>query len=570
MRMWSLRGRAVGGALRLLGLGAALVLVALAAGNSGGAGLAQAQNFEGLEARSLSAAWQTGGDAPGQIRYVLIIVGEFKFPANIVAVNIAEEAISDFKSLGYTPVTIYWKNRDTSYVGILRGDFLCELVGNYPDWFYTRCGPSERKVFPEEIWKWLDKPSVKAIVLITHGLKSETGCEEPPAFNLKDRAIRWPEGVCLAFDKDYVILHSCCQDNETTRAFFMSLSPPGTPYPKHCDPSLRPDPCFKGHKGLGVLYADWFWQWLRFPSEGPHEGHYIPIPFGALLKMPTEDLVTLEPDVQGFDIPNSAEGPARDAFLDLARAHNALISGDEIEAIDLIGEAYCSLRAAYNAGWEAARDLADELSTISGFMEKEISSKDRLTALVPSRPRKYCTSLIAAAVDLERELEAEASPTIKDPVCQSACPYAFEGLSTYLQRFRLAFEAGEAPDILACGSGEIGWLAEGGYIIPLDAYVEKHWDKYNLGNILPRLWEAVEYNGHIYGFPQVIDSVQLIYFRKDILRELDWSEDEINALPEKVKRGEFTLDDMIEVAKQAMAAGVSSVDGFPLDQSLTI
>ena len=41
MRMWSLRGRAVKGALRLLGLGAALILLALAAGSSGQVGFGQ-------------------------------------------------------------------------------------------------------------------------------------------------------------------------------------------------------------------------------------------------------------------------------------------------------------------------------------------------------------------------------------------------------------------------------------------------------------------------------------------------------------------------------------------------
>ena len=87
MRMWSLRGRAVEGALRLLGLGAALVLVALAAGNSGGVGLAQAQNFEGFEAGSLGPAWQTGGDAPWFVQSTTVHSGSFAAQAGEIGDN---------------------------------------------------------------------------------------------------------------------------------------------------------------------------------------------------------------------------------------------------------------------------------------------------------------------------------------------------------------------------------------------------------------------------------------------------------------------------------------------------
>ncbi|HDN19742.1 MAG TPA: hypothetical protein ENF46_01435 [Candidatus Acetothermia bacterium] len=87
MRMWSLRGRAVEGALRLLGLGGALVLLALAAGNSGGVGLAQAQNFEGFEAGSLGPAWQTDGDAPWFVQSTTAHSGSFAAQAGGIGDN---------------------------------------------------------------------------------------------------------------------------------------------------------------------------------------------------------------------------------------------------------------------------------------------------------------------------------------------------------------------------------------------------------------------------------------------------------------------------------------------------
>jgi len=128
----------------------------------------------------------------------------------------------------------------------------------------------------------------------------------------------------------------------------------------------------------------------------------------------------------------------------------------------------------------------------------------------------------------------------------------------------LACKAKTGPHVFAGGHEEIAWLAAGGYIVPLDDYIAEYYEQYELGDIYDGLWDACKWKGKIWCFPQDTEA-RPVYFRKDILRAIGWSEEEIEALPEKVKRGEFTLDDMIEVAKQAMAAGVSSVDGFPLE-----
>ena len=164
-----------------------------------------------------------------------------------------------------------------------------------------------------------------------------------------------------------------------------------------------------------------------------------------------------------------------------------------------------------------------------------------------------CQNLVAAAGDLESELAAEGAPTAKiEPSCQYT---HVEDWSAYLRRFRLAFEAGQAPWIFACGHELIGELAAAGLIVPLDEYYEKYWDKYELGDIYPALIDACKYQGKIYGFPQDTEA-RPVYFRKDALRELGWSEEEIEALPQKVLNGEFTLDDMIAVAKEAVEKGL--------------
>ena len=121
----------------------------------------------------------------------------------------------------------------------------------------------------------------------------------------------------------------------------------------------------------------------------------------------------------------------------------------------------------------------------------------------------------------------------------------------YMEKLTAAFAAGEAPDIIAMKNLPV--LADGGYITALDDYVEKYKDL--LEDVYPVLWNAVKYKGKIWALPQDTEARPL-YFRKDVLRQLGWSEEEIEALPEKIRNGEITLLDLIEVAKEAMDKGL--------------
>jgi len=121
----------------------------------------------------------------------------------------------------------------------------------------------------------------------------------------------------------------------------------------------------------------------------------------------------------------------------------------------------------------------------------------------------------------------------------------------YMEKLTAAFAAEEAPDIIAMKNLPV--LADGGYVIALDDYVEKYSDL--LEDVYPVLWKSVKYKGKIWALPQDTEARPL-YFRKDVLRQLGWSEEEIEALPEKIKNGEVTLLDLIEVAKEAMDKGL--------------
>ncbi len=121
----------------------------------------------------------------------------------------------------------------------------------------------------------------------------------------------------------------------------------------------------------------------------------------------------------------------------------------------------------------------------------------------------------------------------------------------YWSKLEQAFAAGQAPDIFAMK--DLAKVAEAGYAIPLDKYVEKFWplvaDTYKV------LWKAVTYKGRIWALPEDTEARPL-YFRKDILRELGWSEQKIDELPKLIEEGKVTLLDLVKVAQEAMKKGL--------------
>lgn len=144
----------------------------------------------------------------------------------------------------------------------------------------------------------------------------------------------------------------------------------------------------------------------------------------------------------------------------------------------------------------------------------------------------------AAAQTLGFKAEAIADPT---------------GWGDYKKKFLLAADSGQAPDIILSGHEDIAPWSQAGYIIPLDEMIDANQDTYK--NIIPELWKSVEYDGKRWGIPQDTEARPL-WYNKQKLAELGWSQEQIDSLPDRIKTGEFTLDDMITTAKEAVDKGV--------------
>ena len=122
----------------------------------------------------------------------------------------------------------------------------------------------------------------------------------------------------------------------------------------------------------------------------------------------------------------------------------------------------------------------------------------------------------------------------------------------YKTEFELASEAYEAPDIIVSGHEHIGDWATAGYIVDITDMLSTYPE---FDDVIDSLWTSTELNGQRWGIPQDAEA-RPMYYSKILLAELGWTTDEIESLDERIAAGEYTFQDMLDTAAEAVDAGV--------------
>ena len=122
----------------------------------------------------------------------------------------------------------------------------------------------------------------------------------------------------------------------------------------------------------------------------------------------------------------------------------------------------------------------------------------------------------------------------------------------YKKKFTLAADAGEGPEIVLSGHEDVATWANAGYIVDFEACKAKYPE---FADVIESLWESGTWNGTVWAVPQDTEARPMFY-SKTKLAELGWSQEEIDSLPDRIMNGEFTLDDLIATAKEAVEKGV--------------
>jgi len=159
-----------------------------------------------------------------------------------------------------------------------------------------------------------------------------------------------------------------------------------------------------------------------------------------------------------------------------------------------------------------------------------------------------CNNLLAGVVDANAALEAAGDDRrVQVQIIQDNADWG-----DYRTEFELASDAGEAPDIIVSGHEDIGAWATSEIILDVTDELGNYPE---FDDVIDSLWNSTELNGRRWGVPQDAEARPL-YYRKDLLLELGWTQAEVDSLPADLASGAFTWEEMLDTAEEAVLAGV--------------
>jgi inositol-phosphate transport system substrate-binding protein len=162
-------------------------------------------------------------------------------------------------------------------------------------------------------------------------------------------------------------------------------------------------------------------------------------------------------------------------------------------------------------------------------------------------------SQVTPGIDLWRMRALRvAAPDVEDFELRVATEDVGEEWPDYLNKFTLAASSRTAPNIVVAGHEQSAPWSAAGWIVPLDDCRERHDE---LGTLFPSLWEAVAFDGKTWGVPFEPEA-RPMFFHTRKLRELGWSQAQVDDLPVRLENGTFTLDDLVHTSRQAIDRGV--------------
>jgi inositol-phosphate transport system substrate-binding protein len=123
----------------------------------------------------------------------------------------------------------------------------------------------------------------------------------------------------------------------------------------------------------------------------------------------------------------------------------------------------------------------------------------------------------------------------------------------FKQAVTLAAESGTAPNIIVSGHEDIGPWSKSGLLRPIENYVD--FDAWPLNQLYPNLIKVATFDGQVWGIPQDSESRPFFFSRKH-MAEIGYSEADLEALPAKVEKGEYTLYTMLDDVKKMQDKGV--------------
>jgi inositol-phosphate transport system substrate-binding protein len=195
------------------------------------------------------------------------------------------------------------------------------------------------------------------------------------------------------------------------------------------------------------------------------------------------------------------------------------------------------------------------ISALAGLLTPPPAAAEEVTVKLWSRADRSgplrTGNIVAAAEPLNAALKAAGSDT-------TVKVEAFENPATGYDQDALdllkAFSVGQGPDVYVAAHEWVGEFAKSGYAMNMEAFVEAN--PWAFADVIPVLWEATKYQGQIHAIPQDSE-IRMFFYNKEMLRKIGKDEGFIEGLPELVEKGEFTMTDLANLAKEVVDQGAA-------------
>nr|WP_321305780.1 extracellular solute-binding protein [uncultured Sphaerochaeta sp.] len=159
------------------------------------------------------------------------------------------------------------------------------------------------------------------------------------------------------------------------------------------------------------------------------------------------------------------------------------------------------------------------------------------------------TTIPEAVVDAAERVNARYAKEGKNITIAFEKDYQTIDWTEYQNNIVFAHKIDDAPDIFAMS--DPAGLIKAGLLLDLTEMVEE-----NSSRFVENVFAAATENGRIYAFPPDLP-VRVIYYNKDVLKKIGWSDEEVNALPGKIQSGDFMFEDFLSLCQEVVAKGGS-------------
>ncbi|MBS5604278.1 ABC transporter substrate-binding protein [Enterocloster lavalensis] len=189
-------------------------------------------------------------------------------------------------------------------------------------------------------------------------------------------------------------------------------------------------------------------------------------------------------------------------------------------------------------GTKAAETKAESNAQGDAAAEKEI------VTIKLSHNKDYVT-IPEAVIEAGKRLNEKYAAEGKNIEVQFETDYQQIDWTDYHNNIVFSHKSGDAPDIFTCDA-DIAGYADAGVVMDVTDLMTD--------DFVDGAFNACMVDGKAYAIPMDMP-FRVIYYNKDDLKAIGWTDEEVEALPEKIRNKEVLFEDFIDICQEVVEKG---------------